>query len=305
MSRAACSWSTEIDRAVRPEADPRLSAHLDGCDQCRAERRQLLRAVVMLQALPYQPPDEDAREQARTRLVASLSGRPPRPAARRWLRGGVVLGASLCGSIVAAAVGSHVWQRQELPPIAPAPPSPARRIRPAHPRPMIVPQVAPPAEEPAPLIQRPPVRPSPRRVAQVITPPPLPQPEAGPAERAFNQGWEALRSGDRLGAAAQMRRALELEPGNALAEDARYWRAVALGRAGAAGEARQAMEEFLREHPRSPRAGEVSVMLGWLLVDAGEKGRAAILFQAAAGDARSEVRGSAQAGLKAVGSAGP
>src|SRR6185436_6614824 len=118
--------------------------------------------------------------------------------------------------------------------------------------------------------------------------------------RAFNQGWASLRAGDHLGAAAQMRRALDLEPANALAEDARYWRAVALGRAGAAGEARAAMEEFLRLHPRSARAGAVSAMLGWLLVDAGEKDRARALFEAAAGDANAAVQKSARAGLDAV-----
>ena len=102
-----------------------------------------------------------------------------------------------------------------------------------------------------------------------------------------------------------MGRALELAPGGALAEDARYWRAVALGRAGAAGEARAAMEEFLSSHPRSPRTGEVSVMLGWLLVDAGDRARAEALFRAAAADVRLQVRKSAQAGLQAVGSSGP
>jgi TolA-binding protein len=311
VRRAACGWSAEVGRAVRPEADPRLAAHLEGCPECLTERRQILRAVVMLQALPYERPDEDAREQARTRLMAALATHEPRPATgRRWLRGGVVVAATLCGSIVLAAVGTHVLQTHSEPAAAAPPaalalrkPRPARRAV----EPPIVEAFAPAVEAPAPAVEppapapavtHPRVRPA-RRIAELaVTPPPQPaRPEAGPAERAFNQGWEALRAGDRLAAAAQMRRALDLEPGNALAEDARYWRAVALGRAGVVGEARDAMEEFLRNHPRSPRAGEVSVMLGWLLIDAGERDRAESLFRAAAGDARPEVRKSAEAGL--------
>jgi hypothetical protein len=57
------------------------------------------------------------------------------------------------------------------------------------------------------------------------------------------------------------------------------------------------MEDFLLRHPDSPRAGEVSVMLGWLLVDSGERARAEALFRAATTDPRSEVRRSAEAGL--------
>jgi hypothetical protein len=289
---------------VRPEADRRLAAHLEGCPDCLTERRQVLRAVVMFQALPYERPDDDAREQARTRLMAALSVPPPRPVARHWLRGGVVLAASLCGSIVVAAVGTHVLQTR---PDAPAFTSPApivpRRPRPARPRPVVGPPAPQSSQSIVPSVPSVPevvvkrAQPAVRRVAQAVAPIAPPPPEPGPAERAFNQGWEALRTGDRLGAAVQMRRALDLEPGSALAEDARYWRAVALGRAGVAGEARDAMEEFLRSHPRSPRAGEVSVMLGWLLVDAGERSRAETLFRAAAADARPEVRRSATAGL--------
>ena len=88
--------------------------------------------------------------------------------------------------------------------------------------------------------------------------------------------------------------------GGALGEDARYWRAVALGRANAPEEARPAMEEFLRRHPGSRRAGEVSAMLGWLLIDAGERERAATLFNAALADPSASVRQSARAGLEAV-----
>src|SRR6185436_1618900 len=155
MRRPACSWWSEIGRAPRPETDPRLAAHLETCDDCQAERRQIQRAIVMLQALPYEPPDEDAREQARTRLVAALGDRPPRPTPRRWLGRGVVVAASLCGSIVAAAVGTHVMQTR---PEAPAftPPGESRPRRP-HPRvlapaPMVAPEPAPALAPPPPVL---------------------------------------------------------------------------------------------------------------------------------------------------------
>jgi TolA-binding protein len=67
-----------------------------------------------------------------------------------------------------------------------------------------------------------------------------------------------------------MRRALQATPTSALAEDARYWEAVALARQGSAAKARQAMYEFTRLFPGSPRAGEVSAMLGWLLIESHE-----------------------------------
>ena len=109
-----------------------------------------------------------------------------------------------------------------------------------------------------------------------------------------------MRDGDHLAAAQAMARAAQLAGHTTLAEDARYWNAVALGRAHRDGDARAAMEHFLAQHPGSPRAGEVSVMLGWLLVDAHELAAAESRFRAAAQDARPAVRDSARAGLAAV-----
>jgi Tfp pilus assembly protein PilF len=90
-----------------------------------------------------------------------------------------------------------------------------------------------------------------------------------------------------------------------LAEDARYWRAVALGRARKVDAARAAMEHFLSVYPTAPRAGEVSAMLGWLLVEAKEPVAAAARFRAAERDASPAVRKSAGAGLAAISSTSP
>jgi TolA-binding protein len=123
---------------------------------------------------------------------------------------------------------------------------------------------------------------------------------AGPAERAFAQGWRALRSGGYAEAAGAFGRAANAGPTAALAEDARYWRAVALARAGHAGEARGAMTAFLELHRESARAGEISAMLGWLLLDVHDDKGAARRFTAAANDPVPAVRSSARAGLSAV-----
>jgi outer membrane protein assembly factor BamD (BamD/ComL family) len=125
--------------------------------------------------------------------------------------------------------------------------------------------------------------------------------QVGPAEQAFIEGWRALRAGDHLGAARDMSRTIEASPNAALAEDARYWRAVALARSGRPDAARAAMEEFLRLHPQSSRAGEVSAILGWLLFDAHERAAAELRFRAAELDLRPTVRASARAGLTALG----
>jgi hypothetical protein len=133
----------------------------------------------------------------------------------------------------------------------------------------------------------------PRRHA---TPPALP----GAAERAFAEGWRALRVGDYVDAAAAFDRAAAAGPGEVLAEDALYWRAVAQARAGHAAEARAAMVSFLDEHPTSERAGEIAAMLGWLLFDFREDQAAARAFTTATRDRAAKVRASAEAGLAAL-----
>jgi TolA-binding protein len=119
-----------------------------------------------------------------------------------------------------------------------------------------------------------------------------------PAELAFSEGWQALRSVDYARAAAAMRRACEAAPTSALAADARYWEAVALARLGSETKAREAMENFLRHFPVSPRAGEVSAMLGWLLLESRDWPAAEQRFRTAESDRSPAVRESARKGLE-------
>lgn len=135
----------------------------------------------------------------------------------------------------------------------------------------------------------------------LANPPPPPILGIGPGEQAFLEGWRAMSTTDHLAAARAMARAIEASPHGALAEDARYWRAIALARSGHTPAARAAMEELLRLLPLSPRAGENSAILGWLLLQAREPAAAELRFRAAQLDLRPAVRDSARAGLKALG----
>ncbi|MBI5487480.1 MAG: FecR domain-containing protein [Deltaproteobacteria bacterium] len=130
--------------------------------------------------------------------------------------------------------------------------------------------------------------------------PPLVTASSGPAEAAFDEGWRALRDGDPAGAAEAFGRAAAAGTGAPLAEDAAFWRAVALGRAGRDAEAAGALAIFLDRYPSSPRVGEASAMYGWILLELGELDAAEARFRAAAGDRVPAVRGGAQRGLEAV-----
>jgi TolA-binding protein len=124
-----------------------------------------------------------------------------------------------------------------------------------------------------------------------------------PAESAFDEGWAALRSGDDRAAVDAFARAETAAGADALAEDASFWHAVALGRADREAEAGRVLVGFLDRFPWSPRAGEASAMLGWILLDAGDVEGAAARFRIAAGDTVPAVRESARRGLEAVESA--
>jgi TolA-binding protein len=119
-------------------------------------------------------------------------------------------------------------------------------------------------------------------------------------ELAFEQGWRALER-DRSGQAARaFARATGSGPQGSLAEDAFFWRAVALTQARRASEALAALDAFVARFPASDRAGEASAMAGWLLLDAGDLGPARQHFQRASGDQVGPVRRSAYAGLAAI-----
>jgi len=109
-----------------------------------------------------------------------------------------------------------------------------------------------------------------------------------------------MRAGDFTRAATAFTRVFILAPDGALAEDAAFWHAVALARGERRAEAITAFRDFLALHARASRAGEASAMLGWLLVEAGQRAEAARRFQAAASDPSPAVQQSARAGLDAL-----
>lgn len=170
------------------------------------------------------------------------------------------------------------------PTIAP-PPKPIPAVRPSAPatpvrataRSAVLPDAGPADDSPAPASA-------------------LPSPE----ERSFAEGMDALRAGQYGAAAAAFERTVHVAGNQSMAEDARYFRAIALARAGRAEPAIAAMEEFLKRHAASNRAGEISSILGWQLLDRGAIDAAEGRFRAALSDRRAEVRKSAEKGMQAI-----
>ena len=174
-----------------------------------------------------------------------------------------------------------------------------------------------PAPAPARTVARvtqPAKRSAPRRNVEQPVPEPTPPaveiqtaPDAGAvkplrsaAQQAFDEGWNAIRSGDFDAAAEAFERAASASGNIRVEEDALYWRSVALARAGHQLQAAQAFERFLDSYPDSARAGEASVMLGWLLFELGDYSHAERRFRAAAGDPSARVQKSADEGLNAL-----
>jgi len=91
-------------------------------------------------------------------------------------------------------------------------------------------------------------------------------PPVSPAEQAFLSGFAALKQGRYVPAASDLERAVALAPSGPVAEDARFWSAVAWGRAGRTQEAAASLRAFLAQHPQSPRQPEAAAALGWLLL---------------------------------------
>ncbi len=168
--------------------------------------------------------------------------------------------------------------------------------------------VPPPPPEPelapGPVGPRPPVERAPVRQMQSQAPPPAAPPARGEAQKAFDDGWNALRAERFDEAAGAFARSLSSGAGSKLAEDASYWQSVALARAGQATRAARSFESFLTAYPRSTRAGEASAALGWILFDARDYRGAARRFRAAIQDPSARVRRSATDGLNALRQAG-
>ncbi|MFO0723846.1 MAG: FecR domain-containing protein [Myxococcota bacterium] len=165
-----------------------------------------------------------------------------------------------------------------------SPPSPAAAKAPEpEASPLPTPAAAPEASASAPPASAPPESPTP--AIPVVT----------DAERTFTAGWDALLASDFEGAAARFK---DLEDKrDPLAEDAAYWRAVALGRAGRTADAELAMERYVARYPSSSRVPEVSAMLGWSLLRHGAKAEARPWLERAKAEGNATVRASAEKGL--------
>lgn len=137
--------------------------------------------------------------------------------------------------------------------------------------------------------------------APPIKPAPAPAP-GSPEDRAFAAGWQALRAKDYRGAASAFGQTAQLAGDRPLGEDARYWLAVSQARGGQREAAIGSLRAFLARHPQSPRAPEVSSILGWQLLRKGDADldEAERLFRAAGVAPLREVRESAHAGLTAI-----
>lgn len=310
MSDLTCIRFAEIARTVNPEEVPELQGHLGACPSCQAQWAATKQAIEAARQIPYQAPSLEERARIRNALMFNVA-RPGHRSSRRWLQAAAYAVGILGAAGVFAAVNSIAlpwWKarhEQKLERKAPAPVAP-------RPEPAVVPLPSlddslskPTTKEKS--VRRPAaaLKPQAAKPAPTVEPPTVapPAPETrtpSPAEQAYAEGWEALRASHYARAAEAMKRAAEVSPSSTLAADARYWEAVALARHGQSGRARTAMESFLRRYPGSPRLGEVSVMLGWILVEAQEWPRAEQLFRTAENDRALSVRDSARKGLEIV-----
>ena len=118
--------------------------------------------------------------------------------------------------------------------------------------------------------------------------------------RLFDRGWQQLLARDPRAAIDTFDEALAKYPREPLAEDVTFWRGVALARTKRSTDAIHALTRFVDDYPKSPRLGEASAMLGWLLVDAGELDQAVGRFETARRDPIATIRASAEKGLAAV-----
>jgi tetratricopeptide (TPR) repeat protein len=137
-----------------------------------------------------------------------------------------------------------------------------------------------------------PARPAPRKVVTT---------KIETSEEELEAGLRALSAGDASAAARHFEKVLEVAPDDALAEDAAYGYAVSLLRSERFDEAEEALRRFRARYPRSPRAMEVELFLGWRRWDRHDLDAAEEHFATASSStAPVEVRSRAQEGLRAV-----
>jgi TolA-binding protein len=123
---------------------------------------------------------------------------------------------------------------------------------------------------------------------------------ASDAERAFDDGWRALREGDYANAATRFGRAAAGPPGEPIVEDATYWSGVSLARGGRSTEAAAAMRSFLDRFPTSAHAAEATSILGWLDLAARDLDGAERCFRTLEHDPDPRLAESARRGLSTV-----
>ena len=328
--RATCPRFVQIGRLASPEDVPELRLHLEQCLYCQSQWSATKSLIESMRQLPVKAPEVARRQQTRNALVLAAAESQRRRFSPWWVKAAVYAVVVLCAAGVFAAVGTIAlpWlqkQRVRTPaaalrdrdgPRATTSLEPTAKIEtvaqagaasPASSKPSATASAESWASRIPIMEESPRHQTTARRARGALALASRPTSSLNsnhlpsPAELAFSEGWQAFRSGDYPGAIAGMRRALRAAPTSALAEDARYWEAVALARQGSVAQSRAVMEDFLRHFPGSPRAGEVSAMLGWFLVEAHDWAAAERRFRAAESDRAPAVRESAEKGLEITG----
>jgi TolA-binding protein len=217
--------------------------------------RTLARPRELARALPWAAPSLAAHEQARTALLASFAlrearGHSARPRGAPWL----------ATSLVLATATLLVWHLAPRPAPSRAPAASVATARPPRSSTTTAAPTTAVAVTPAKEAR---FRAEPRKTSvrtevaserYELTATPT------PAEAAFVEGWSAFRAARYARAIEAFGDASRLDPAGPLAEDARYWRAVALTRARAPS-APDELAAFLRRHPHSAHAAEAARLL--------------------------------------------
>jgi tetratricopeptide (TPR) repeat protein len=306
---SGCPSELELTKAISLGAGASLSAHVEGCRRCETLWRQLARPQALARQLPWRAPGSAELEQTRTALLVSLAReRAGGARERRPVRGLLVFAMPL--ALAAAAL--VVWwaaPRSKGGPLAVAESSRAVRVSSQPAASTGATNLVSPVEAVQPIEKRGTASaPAHAEVhgtsvrMKVAGDRRESVPAPSPAEAAFVEAWSAFRAGRFGGAINAFGDVLRLDPAGPLAEDARYWRAVAMARTGAL--PRNIIDEvaaFLRQYPHSAHADEASLLLGWKLVDAGRRDEAARYFQVALQARAKEVRESARAGIDGLG----
>ena len=118
------------------------------------------------------------------------------------------------------------------------------------------------------------------------------------AETAFNEGWAAYNAGQLREAVRRFDAAYDADARSGFAEDAMFWKAVALDRSQNEQAAIKALYFFIDTYPHSRRTLEACAMLGWKRLDSGDTEGARRLFVRAQKSKSTRVHNSAVQGLE-------